>query len=200
MFLKSLESTLLHLNAFNEVDEHEGDEKLFQLKLIEKSHKKLQEKVLSAISHIDLENKAENYITQPLRTFKMDNPFEDLIELKHELNTNNDSFLKLQVYFENEEYFLNEMTKYIDRNIEDILDIKTQVDEVKRVLLNIQIKANIPERSTKEIELKLNRLVMSSSDIKKGLESIKEKTHDSKMKRALAWGEFKGKHCQSFIS
>lgn len=194
MFLKSLESTLLRLNAFNEVDRNDNDEKLFQLKLLEKTYEKLQEKVISSIDQIYAQGKDLDLNHSPVRNFKMENPYENLISLKGDLEENNDSFLKLQVFFENEEYYLNEMSKYINRNIEDILDIKSQVDEIKRVMLNIQIKSNVPERKTKEVELKLNRLIMSSNDIKKGLESIKDKNQDSKMKRALAWGEFKDKH------
>lgn len=194
MFLKSLESTLLHLNAFNEVENNDNDEKLFQLKLMEKSYEKLQEKVISSIDQIYALGKDLDLNHSPLRSFKMENPYESLISMKGDIEGNNESFLKLQVFFENEEYYLNEMSKYIDRNIEDILDIKSQVDEIKRVMLNIQINSNVPERKTKEVELKLNRLIMSSNDIKKGLESINDKNQDSKMKRALAWGEFKDKH------
>jgi hypothetical protein len=193
MFLKSFEATLMHFNAFNEKEVQVEDDS-FKVKYLERSLEKQGNFIKDFISEVKKLSKFEDWQFQPVRSFKLDNPYEELVVMAQEVDKSNDSFLKLQVYFENEEYFLNEMSKYINRNIEDIMELKSQVDEIKRVLLNIQIKHNLPERQTREVELKLNRLILSSSDIKKGLESIKEKNKDSKSKRALAWGEYKDHH------
>jgi len=194
MFLKTLESSLKIDSENNINNTSDDDEYLFKLKLVERSFKNHQDRVLDYISKINRGGDKVDFELTHIKPIRLENPYDGFEDINKDITENRDTFLKLQVFFENEEFFLKEMDSFIDKNDESLLSIKDQVDESKRSLLNLQLKNNMPQALVKDLELKLNRIVFSVSDIQNGLETIKERNKDSRLKRSLAWGEFKDNH------